>query len=73
MNQKNQAEEQRSSCSGLYVILMVNAMIWAIAIIASLIVLHDTGYFRRLFPIFAGGACVASVAVSIAWRKKDFS
>ena len=48
MNEKNQPEEQRSSSSGLYVILMVNAMIWAIAVIAS-------------------------VAVSIAWRKKDFS
>lgn len=67
---ENLSEKQNPSGGDLFPIMMVNALLWAVAIIVSLIILHDTGYFRRLFPVLAGGACVAIVAVSITWRRR---
>jgi hypothetical protein len=67
---ENLSEKQGSSGGDLFPIMMVNALLWAIVIIVSLVVLGDTGYFRRLFPVLAGGTCVAIVAVSITWRRR---
>ena len=67
---ETRSASRRSLGASLLPILMANALCWAIAIIASVTLLHGTGYDARLFPILAGGACVASVAVSIAWRKR---
>jgi hypothetical protein len=51
--------------------MMVNALLWATAIVASLIILHDTNFYVKLFPILAGGACVASVACSVTWKRRQ--
>ena len=56
---EKQSERQGSSGGDLFGIMMVNGLMWAIAIIVSLVMLRDTGYFVRLFPVLAGGACVA--------------
>ncbi len=62
--------EPGSSGGDLFPLMMANALMWATAIIASLIVLYDTGYYVRLFPVLAGGSCVASVACSITWKRR---
>ena len=54
----------------LFPLMMANALMWATAIIASLTVLYESGDYVRLFPILAGGACVASVACSITWKRR---
>lgn len=59
-----------SSGGDLFPLMMANAFMWAIAIIASLIILHDTGDYVRLFPILGGGACMASVGCSITWKRR---
>jgi uncharacterized membrane protein len=64
------SEKQGPSGGNLFPIMMVNALMWAIVIIVSLVILRDTGYFRRLFPVLAGGTCVAIVAASITWRRR---
>jgi hypothetical protein len=67
---EKQTEKHRTSGGDLFPITMVNALAWAIAIIVSLIMLRDTGYCIRLFPVLGGGACVASVVVSVTWRRR---
>ncbi len=64
------SEKKGTSGGDLFSIMMVNAIIWAVAIIASVVILRDTRYYVRLFPILDGGACVAVVAVSITWRRR---
>jgi len=60
-----------SSGGDLFPLMMANAFMWAIAIIASLIICYDTaGDYARLFPVLAGGACVASVGCSITWKRR---
>lgn len=66
----DQDNRKRATGADFFPILMVNSIMWAIAIIVTLVVLHDTGYFPRLFPVLAGGAVVSIVAVSQAWRKR---
>ena len=67
---ENPDTKRQSSAGDLFPILMVNCVMWAIAIVVSLVVLHGTRYYVRLYPVLAGGACVAIVAVSIAWRHR---
>jgi hypothetical protein len=54
----------------LFPLMMANALMWAVAIIGSLIICYDTGDYARLFPILGGGACVASVGCSITWSRR---
>ena len=65
---ENRLEKQGGG--DLFPIMMVNALAWAVAIIVSLFLLRGTGYYRLLFPVLAGGACVAIVATSITWRRR---
>jgi hypothetical protein len=58
------------SDGSLLPILMANAICWAVALIASVVLLHGTGYDKRMLPILAAGANVALVAVGRAWRRR---
>jgi hypothetical protein len=63
-------DKKKSAWTPLVIILVVNCLMWAVAMVASAIVLHRTGQAARLYPILAGGAAVAIVAVSLAVRKR---
>lgn len=50
----------------LYILATVNAGIWAIAMIALVVLLENKGNTRGLFPILAGGMAVAIALISSA-------
>jgi len=48
----------------LYTLAMVNAGIWAIAMIALIFLLEGNGNTRGMYPILAGGTGVAIALIS---------
>jgi len=49
----------RKQKKGLYTLAMVNAGIWAISMIALVVLLQKGGNLKGMFVIFAGGTAVA--------------
>ena len=52
------------------VIILANAMIWAAVILASAIVLRDTGLFGRMIPMLIPGAGASTVIVGAGLRRR---
>ena len=54
----------------LVFILIFNAIFWLLAVLVSAFRLAGQQCFDRLFPVVVGGACMAIVAVVLAWRQQ---
>jgi hypothetical protein len=72
---EDQRTKRSSAWTPLLIVIVVNCLMWAVALVANVVVLHRTGQAARLYPILAGGAAVSVVAVSLALgqRKKTDS
>jgi hypothetical protein len=51
--------EMSKQRKGLYTLAMVNASIWAISLIALVVLLQKSGNLKGMFVILAGGTAVA--------------
>ena len=57
---------------GLYTVAMVNVGIWAIALIALVILLQNGGNLKGMFVILAGGTAVGvQIIASVSKLKKE--
>ena len=57
---------------GLYTVAMVNVVIWALAIIALVILMEKGGILKGMFVILAGGVAVAiQIIAAIAKLRKE--
>ena len=65
--------DRKKAWTPLVIILAVNCLMWAVAMVASVIVLTRLGVAGRMYPIMAGGTCVAIVALSLAVKKRQQS
>ena len=62
-----------ASKDDLFPILMINSFMWALVIIVLPNALNETSYFKKIYPILAGGAVISIIAVTKAWeiRKRN--
>lgn len=67
---EDQRAKKSSAWTPLMIIIVANCLMWAVALVASVIMFHRTGQAARLYPILAGGATVSIVAVSLALRQR---
>ena len=63
----NQMSKQKK---GLYTLAMVNAGIWAISMIALVVLLQKGGNLKGVFVILAGGTAVAIQLIASISRLK---
>lgn len=59
-----ETDKSNKRIRSLWILAMVNSGIWALSIIALVFVLQHSPGAKRLFPILAGGAVVATVLLS---------
>ncbi|MCB0281446.1 MAG: hypothetical protein H6627_06500 [Calditrichae bacterium] len=65
--QNNDFSKQKK---GLYILAMVNAGIWAIALIALAILLSGNGNLKGMYVILASGTAVAIQIISVISKLK---
>jgi len=70
ITESGEQKEKKSGWTPLATILMVNCLMWAVALVASVIVLHRFGQPGRLYPVMAGGTTVSIVALVLALKKR---
>jgi len=59
MDNNKKDEKMSKQTKSLYILAMVNASIWAIALIALVILLQGHGNLKGMYVILAGGTAVA--------------
>ncbi len=69
MTQKPGDAEQQLARS-LFTLAMVNAGVWAVALIAFVFVVQRCPAAKGLLPILAGGSAVATMLISTIWRRR---
>ena len=60
--------ERRKQKKSLYTLAMVNSGIWAIALVALVILLEGHGNLRGMFVILAAGVAVAIQLIAVISR-----
>ena len=61
-------QEREKLGKSMYTLALVNAVIWALAIIAMVVVMERGGPVRGMFPILAGGVAVGVAQISTIQR-----
>jgi len=67
---ENGTDARKDLARSLSTIAMVNALIWAISIIALIFVMQRSPAAKGLFPILAGGVAVSGLLVSLVWKHR---
>ncbi len=52
------------------VVIVVNALIWALVIIACAVALSGSGIFKEIQHILGGGAAISLLVVAVGMRKR---
>ena len=50
--------------------ILISAIIWAVVIFATDIVLQDTGHMRKMIPILGGGAAATIILLGGILRRE---
>jgi len=58
MTMGNDIQEIHKARRSVYILAMVNVIIWALAIIAMVFLMQDAPMVKKLFPILGGGSAV---------------
>jgi len=59
----------RKQLKRLWTLSFVNSGIWALALVCMAALCRDCGVVKGLYPILAGGTCVATIMVTILTKE----
>ncbi|OYT11683.1 MAG: hypothetical protein B6I19_11025 [Bacteroidetes bacterium 4572_114] len=65
MDNNKKDEKMSKQTKSLYILAMVNAGIWAIALIALVILLQGHGNLKGMYVVLAGGTAIAIQLISL--------